>query len=98
MVAANINVIKRLQYFAECAAQVGKQAESAALLSAVTMVERAIERAAAVETLRDRIAMQALNGLLENGRHARSADSELAKRAYQLADEMIIARKEDGTK
>jgi hypothetical protein len=42
--------------------------------------------------LRDRLASMAMNGLLANQKHAHRDTKDLARYAYEIADEMIQAR------
>lgn len=89
-----MDAILHLQLLARDARQAGRPIVADALERAATLAKRALERANAQETLRDRMAIAALPGVmawpaeyLPNPGHAAMAEA-----AYDIADAMMAAR------
>ena len=92
MNATKINAVDRLEFYAVQARQAGKTDQASIFEAAAKMVRSAMERANAVETMRDRMAMQAMQGFNANPAFSETGHGTIAEMAYKQADAMIDAR------
>lgn len=97
MSAAKIDVIARLQHYEDAARSAGNQELAGVYKVSVLMIQRAMARAEAVETVRDRFAIAAMPEIYRAcAREFREAHPEwrevIARNAYLMADAMMEAR------
>ena len=86
--SAKMDVVARMQGLSDQAAAAGNTYAAETFKGAADLLARALERAAAQETMRDRFAMAALTGMVSQPGY------DFARRAYRLADEMLEARRD----
>lgn len=84
-------IVARLEQLAESARLADRHREAQVLAQTAKAVTLRLANAEAKETLRDRLAMAALSGLLTQ---PWDSPPEVAERAYLMADAMMAAREQ----
>lgn len=84
-------IVARLENLASQASLAGRQREAEVLTQTANVVTARLAVAEAKETLRDRLAMAALSGLMSQ---PWDSPPEVAERAYLMADAMMAAREQ----